>query len=84
MIHFSMSKSNVTDYGVDGTVKLKREETRTWLTKCLFLLSALVFTFSILMPVFTDSVHSDFMPYITAVTGLLGVILGFYFGRHNA
>lgn len=66
---------------VNGKISASQEMTRTWLAKALFVGVGIVFLVSMFTPVFTKLEYTD--KFVTPVTGLLGVVLGYYFGKQN-
>lgn len=72
---------NIKD--VKGRVTLSREETRTWLAKGVVFIFAGTLVVAGLADVFTETRFDDFNILISALSGLFGVVLGFYFGKES-
>lgn len=66
---------------VPGKIAASQEMTRTWLAKASFIGGGLLLIVSMMLPLFTNLRTSDVVVYISPVIGLLGVVLGFYFGQ---
>jgi lipopolysaccharide export LptBFGC system permease protein LptF len=68
------------------TVPEKQETTRGWLAKGIFLLFAVVILVILGAAVFTrlDSDKLNFLlSVLSAITGTLGFVMGFYFGQNQ-
>lgn len=66
---------------VPGKIAASQEMTRSWLAKAAFLGGGILLLISMLLPVFSNLTASDVAVYISPIVGLMGVILGFYFGQ---
>lgn len=68
--------------GVTGNeIKKVRENTRSWIAKVIILIFLAVIIVSCLL-IFLNKPFNDFNSIISSLSGLVGVVLGFYFGKN--
>lgn len=68
---------------LESKITTTREGTRSWLAKAsIFLLFAAIIIFSVIK-VFSSKDLNDFNVIFSTVSGFVGVILGFYFGKEK-
>ncbi len=68
---------------VTGEIKINREHTRTWIAKGIFILFVVLVLILILISCLKNTSLSDYNIILSPLVGLLGVILGFYFGKES-
>lgn len=68
---------------VQGQIKMSREQTRTWIAKGIFILFVLLIIIIIAISCWKNKELSEYNLIISPLVGLLGVILGFYFGKES-
>lgn len=81
MMLFDMTFNLDTIKDVPGKIAASQEMTRSWLAKAAFAGGGILLLVSMFIPVFTDLKASDIAVYISPIIGLMGVVLGFYFGQ---
>ena len=67
----------------NGKLLASQEVTRSWLAKAAFIGGGFLLLVSLLLPVFSSLKSSDLSVYVSPIVGLLGVVLGFYFGQKS-
>ena len=67
-----------------GQIAASQEVTRAWLAKSVFIGGGVFLLVLIVIPLLSSRFgYEDVVAYITPITTLLGVVLGYYFGMQN-
>ena len=77
----NMNINNLENLDVNGQIKIARENTRKWIAVGILMIFCFVLGAVIIISCWKDKSLSDYNLLITPFIGLLGVILGFYFGK---
>lgn len=79
-IIMSIEKKELNIGVTGGEIKKSRENTRSWIAKAITLMFALVIVVMFCF-VYQNKELENFNIVISSLSGLVGVILGFYFGK---
>jgi hypothetical protein len=83
-MRFNMKRENPENLrDIKGQITLSREGTRTWLAKSVVYIFIIVLLIITCIGIFTDIKLDSYNFIISPLSGLLGVVLGFYFAKEN-